>query len=361
MASVFPTFARGGNELLSVLLSKQQGLEHFYGCLFNSRLDKCYLTHDALTGVTWLCVAIIVYSFVWSVVGSNCSKVDQIWSITPWVFTWSFFGHYYYTHGKIHDRLLLVCVLTTLWGIRLTFNFARRGGYGNFFSHEEDYRWPILRKMFSSVDKTGILFLLFNISFIATYQNLLLLLIALPAYGVMKSPLVSIQNGDWAISLAFLILLVVETVADQQQWVFQNIKYSISESARKKSNDPDIRDGFLQSGLFHYTRHPNYFAEQAIWVCVYLFTLVGKSFAEPEALVNVYSLGAILLVLLFQGSLSFSEGITAGKYPAYKQYQQRVSQCIPLPFQFTSRDSNKKNDGPAPAAKRAPSRGRSKK
>jgi len=361
MAVYFPTFVNGGKALLAILSSKQQGLEHFFSCVANTPLSQCYLSHDALTGVTWLCVAIIVYSFVWSVVGSNCSKVDQIWSITPWVFTWSFFGHYYYTHGhKVHDRLLLICVLTTLWGIRLTFNFARRGGYGNFFSHEEDYRWPILRKMFAEVDSTGILFLLFNISFIASYQNLLLFLIALPAYGVMKSHLVTIQPGDWAISLAFLVLLLVETVADQQQWVYQNNKYSISESARKKSNDPDIRDGFLQSGLFYYTRHPNYFGEQAIWVCVYLFTLVGKGPSKLEGLLNVYSLGAILLVLLFQGSLSFSEGITAGKYPKYRDYQQRVSQCIPLPFQFRDRESIKKND-PNPVTKRASSRGRSKK
>jgi steroid 5-alpha reductase family enzyme len=42
---------------------------------------------------------------------------------------------------------------------------------------------------------------------------------------------------------------------------------------RKKSPHKDIKDGFLQSGLFFYSRHPNYFAEQAMWIVIYLFTI----------------------------------------------------------------------------------------
>jgi steroid 5-alpha reductase family enzyme len=39
--------------------------------------------------------------------------------------------------------------------------------------------------------------------------------------------------------------------------------------------------------------------------------------------------GALLLILLFQGSSNFSEEVSAGKYPRYKEYQQRVPRYIP--------------------------------
>ena len=111
-------------------------------------------------------MVVIVYSFVWSILGNNCSKVDQIWSIVPWVYSWIFVHHHAVTHeGQIHVRLLVMTILMTLWGVRLTFNFWRKGGYGNFFTHEEDYRWPILRKKMHPL-----LFLVFNFTFIATYQ-----------------------------------------------------------------------------------------------------------------------------------------------------------------------------------------------
>lgn len=53
--------------------------------------------------------------------------------------------------------------------------------YGNFFQHEEDYRWPIIRGKMHPV-----VFLLFNLSFIASYQNILLWWIAMPAYEVAQ-------------------------------------------------------------------------------------------------------------------------------------------------------------------------------
>jgi steroid 5-alpha reductase family enzyme len=159
-------------------------------------LADCYVAYDALpVGVAILC-AVIAYSFIWSIVGNNCSKVDQIWSITPVMFSWHFYLHYVHNPylegaGGSHPRLLLLCLLVTCWGVRLTYNFWRRGGYGNFFVHEEDYRWPILRKQMHPVT-----FFFFNATFIATYQNVLLFLLAFPAYLVMLSEPAPLGVGE---------------------------------------------------------------------------------------------------------------------------------------------------------------------
>jgi len=320
LAGLFPTFVSGYEKLVEPL----RQLGSFWSCIGQNDLLSCFKQHDALVGAVWFCIAVIVYSFVASVITSNCSKVDQLWSITPWAFGWLFWYHHNLTtNGAAHPRLLLVCCLMTAWGLRLTFNFWRRGGYS--YPPEEDYRWPVLRKIIGN----WVLFLLFNISFIASYQNILLLLIALPAYGVMKDESTAITTPDVVVSVSMLALLVIETVADQQHYDFQEYKHSLSESMKKKHPNPDIRDGFLRGGLFRFSRHPNYFAEQSIWVCVYLFTVVNSA-STPESYINVYSTGAILLVLLFQGSVSFSEGLTAKKYPAYATYQRTTSQMIPF-------------------------------
>jgi steroid 5-alpha reductase family enzyme len=115
-----------------------------------ARCERDYNTwhaaNEALGNGVCLCIGFIVYSFVWSVIGRNASKVDQIWSIVPVIYCWQFFFYHVTHQGDIHYRLLLLCILVTFWGARLTFNFWRKGGYGNFFRHEEDYRWPILRR-----------------------------------------------------------------------------------------------------------------------------------------------------------------------------------------------------------------------
>jgi steroid 5-alpha reductase family enzyme len=87
----------------------------------------------------------------------------------------------------------------------------------------------------------------------------------------------------------------------------------------------DYKKGFLDKGLWALSRHPNYFAEQAIWLCFYFFSVSasGEWFNWSIA-------GSLLLIVLFQGSSNFSEEISAGKYPDYKAYQQRVPRVIPF-------------------------------
>jgi steroid 5-alpha reductase family enzyme len=84
------------------------------------------------------------------------------------------------------------------------------------------------------------------------------------------------------------------------------------------------KTGFIRSGLWSISRHPNYFAEQAIWLSVYVFSI-----AATGRLINWTMIGALLLMLLFKGSADLSEGISAGKYPEYKKYQEKVPMFLP--------------------------------
>jgi steroid 5-alpha reductase family enzyme len=297
-----------------------KGIDSFQLCIMSQKFSYCMEHYDPLISTSWLLCIIIAYSFIWSIIGNNCSKVDQIWSITPWLYGWMFWYHSFLKNGYMHNRLTLLVILMSLWGIRLTFNFWRRGGYGNLITHEEDYRWPILRAKMNKF-----VFLVFNLTFIATYQNILLWLIVIPAYIVSKENSIELTNIDIILAVIMTSLIIMETVADQQQYDFQQYKHSLSITNRNNHKLSDIRDGFLQRGLWKYSRHPNYFAEQAIWICVYLFSVSAR-----YNLYNYSCMGCILLMLLFQGSIAFAESITLSKYPKYKIYQQTTSCCIPF-------------------------------
>lgn len=176
-----------------------------------------------------LCCTFIVYSFVTSVVSGNASKVDQLWSITPVLYCWLV----YTESQQSHQRLLLLCCLVSLWGARLTYNFWIKGGYGNLIKHEEDYRWPILRKLINN----WWLFLLFNLTFIAAYQNMLLFLIAGPPAYEIKMQTSNITIGDLIVAAFFLLFLCLESLADTQHWQFQTLKHSLTAEQRgNKSN-----------------------------------------------------------------------------------------------------------------------------
>lgn len=261
----------------------------------------------ALLGPVLFCAASAFVCWLVSVLVDNYSQVDRLWSILPSVYM----GWFAAQQGFADARLDLMFGLSLLWGARLTYNFARKGGYR---WSGEDYRWPVLRQRMGRVG-----FQLFNATFIAPYQNLLLLLITLPAYTAAeaKTPL---GWADGVCALAFLLFLVGETIADEQQWRFHEDKRQRSEAGEA------IPEPFLRRGLFAFSRHPNFFCEMAMWWCMY-----GFAVAATGAWWHPTIAGTVLLTLLFQGSTTFTEQLTRAKYPSYAEYQARTSRLIPLP------------------------------
>lgn len=81
---------------------------------------------------------------------------------------------------------------------------------------------------------------------------------------------------------------------------------------------------FNASGLWAWSRHPNFAAEQAFWVCLYQWCCL-----ESRSYLNWTGAGAFSYLILFQASTWLTELLSAGKYPDYKVYQQRVSKFLP--------------------------------
>ncbi|WP_025157662.1 DUF1295 domain-containing protein [Leifsonia aquatica] len=253
----------------------------------------------------WILAGVCVVTWVLSLITGEHSWVDRIWSLVPLAYVWTFAGF----AGLQDPRLNLMAALVSLWGARLTFNFARKGGYA---PGGEDYRWEVLRGRMGAGA-----FALFNLFFIVIYQNVLLLLISLPVWTAFenRTPLGPL---DIVLAVVFLAFLVGETVADQQQWDFH--RWKKAETAAGRTPSPR----FLQTGLFRVSRHPNFFFEQAQW---WVFFFLGC--AAAGSILQWTVIGPVLLTGLFIGSTVFTESISRSRYPEYAEYQRRTSPIVP--------------------------------
>jgi len=262
----------------------------------------------------WACIGAILLCWVLSVLTREYSWVDRLWSVMPPLYvSWFAWG----SHGD--PRVIAMASLAALWGVRLTYNFARKGGYRK---GGEDYRWVELRTRMSPLA-----FQVFNFFFTAGFQHLLVFAITLPAAAAAQGerPFGAV---DLALCALFLAFLLGETLADQQQWNFQH------EKKQKRSRGEPVRS-FLDEGLFAYSRHPNFFCEQAQW---WIFYVIGAW--ARDVWLDYTLVGPLVLTALFHGSTKFTEELSLRKYPEYARYQARVSRLIPwLPRVDKARES----------------------
>jgi steroid 5-alpha reductase family enzyme len=278
-----------------------------------------------------VCLFFTFLVFVVSEVSKNYSQTDKLWSITPFVYTWIL---------VCDARTLLMAILSTGWGFRLTWNFARRGGYTwPPWEGDEDYRWKYIQEGYLvGILKNQMVWTTFNFVFISLYQHVLLLVVVSPSIvahvaakrcagnDIYSS---SLNGLDLLASVLYLGFIFLESVADNQQHRFQSEKHR--KIANGETLDGEYLDGFTRSGLFSIVRKPNYACEQALWVSFGLFSL--STFQSGEArqvnLLNWSHVGWMSYVLLFQGSGPFTEKISLTKYPLYQEYKKETPLFVP--------------------------------
>ena len=279
-------------------------------------LNESQLEVFKLIGIIAGCSAL--FCFIVGELSGNNSQVDKVWSILPFVYCWIIA-----VKGGMHPRLVVMAVLATLWGLRLSFNFARKGAYRlKFWEGEEDYRWKILRA--NPMLKNRVVWMLFDLIFISGYQNAIVLMLTFPALVCMGST----APFGWIDAVAAVLMfgfIVYETVADEQQWAFHSKKWKMLNAGQKLEDLPaPYNKGFNTIGLWNVSRHPNYLAEQSIWVSLYIFSIVAGI-----GIINWSMIGALLLIVLFIASTSLAEEISSSKYPEYPDYCKKVNKYFP--------------------------------
>ncbi len=164
---------------------------------------------DALILIGKMALAKAILVFVVGAITNNVSQVDKLWSLMPPIYAWAIVA---FTGAQ--PRQVLVAALITVWGLRLTYNFSRKGGYSwKFWDGEEDYRWAVLRKKpgFSN----PIVWFIFNLAFISFYQSFMIAGFAtLPMIIAIQDNPVELNALDFVGAVFVLSFIVMETVAD---------------------------------------------------------------------------------------------------------------------------------------------------
>ncbi len=268
-----------------------------------------------------LCGAVTVAAMLWSFIHGlrtrNYSTVDRLWSLLPGLYIIIAFPWL-----EDNPRLAVGGGLILVWCIRLTRNFAKKGGYrrsgGRFI--EEDYRWAVMRERIPN----RFVFEIFNLFFISIFQLALILGFTLPVLiaGASKKPLTAL---DVILFGVHALLLSIEWLADEQQFHYY--------SQRGRVQNPRMDLGFNTFGLWKYSRHPNYVCEMAQWIVVGLYPLAAGLGWHP------WGWASVILVLLFIGSTRLAEEITGGKYPRYRDWKKATPSWLPfsIPFRLKAR------------------------
>ena len=279
-------------------------------------LNDLQLETLKILGIIAGCSAL--YCFTLGEITGNNSQVDKVWSLLPIAYCWIIAAK-----GDMHPRLVVMAVLVTIWGIRLTYNFAKKGAYKlRFWEGEEDYRWEKVRALPFLQNRA--VWMAFDLFFISGYQNALILMFTFPALVCMGST----EPFGWVDAVAAVLMfgfIIYETIADKQQWDFQSKKWAMIKSGKMLEELPEpYNKGFNTFGLWSVSRHPNYMAEQAIWVSFYIFSI-----GAGVGIINWSMIGALLLIVLFTASTNLVEGISGDKYPEYAEYCKEVNKFIP--------------------------------
>jgi steroid 5-alpha reductase family enzyme len=253
-----------------------------------------------IRAVAWADLAATVTVFAFSVVANNTSVYDPYWSVAPIAIA-PFFAAQAGSANAPFARQALVIGLVTLWGLRLTYNWAR--GFTDL-SHE-DWRYADIR------DKTGRLYWaasfagLHMFPTVQVYLGCLPLSVALAGarpLGVLDAVAASVTLGA----------IGIETVADEQLRAFRRGKRAPGE--------------IMARGLWAWSRHPNYFGEIGFWWGLYLFALA----VAPAAWWT--GIGALAITLMFAfASIPLIDKRSLARRPEYAEHMKRVSALVPWP------------------------------
>lgn len=204
----------------------------------------------------------------------------------------------YLLRGDGRARAVLVLALVTLWGGRLAWHVFRRN-----HGREEDFRYAAWRRQWGRwfVPRTFLqVFML---------QGLFMLLILAPVLLVVGQEQPPLGWLDLLGGLMWLKGFLFEAVGDRQLAAFRR--------------DPANRGKLIASGLWRYSRHPNYFGEALQWWGVAVIAL-----SAPRGGLGLLGPAVITGLLLFVSGVPLLERKYAGR-PDWEEYKKRTSMFVP--------------------------------
>ena len=196
-------------------------------------------------------------------------------------------------------RATLVLALVAAWAVRLAAYLTARN-----WNAPEDHRYQAIRARNQPNFEWKSFYLVFGL------QGLLAWIISAPLAAAVASP-APLGPLDWAGAALAAFGIVFESVADAQLARFRR--------------DPAGAGRVLDSGLWRWSRHPNYFGECCVWWGIYLLAVAsGGAWTAFSPLI-------MTLLLLRVSGVSLLEKDIGERRPAYRDYVARTSAFVPWP------------------------------
>ena len=266
-----------------------------------------------------LLIGLGVMTLLWvvSLAIKDSSIVDIWWGAGFVVLGWT--AALLHIKGAVHawpnDAPLLILVMVTIWGLRLTIHLARRN-----LGHGEDARYVAMRKKAGKAWPARSLWQVFWL------QGVIMWIVAMPVLVTVATGAQQWSGGEhadaplpedpitwlalvgvavWAVGMFF------ETVGDLQLTRFKA--------------DPASKGKVMNTGLWRYTRHPKYFGDACVWWGIWLVaasTGAWWTFVGP-ALIN-------FMLVRVSGKALLEKGMKKTR-PGYDDYIRRTSGFFPRP------------------------------
>lgn len=248
--------------------------------------------------VIYILTAIFTYYFVMFIIGQikkNNSIVDIGWGMSFVVTAWISFSL-----GNKSLSGLLVTLLVTIWGMRLTYHIGKRN-----IGKPEDFRYVNFRK------KWGTNFALLK-AFLHVYMLQMVMSLLISSAFIYINLKSSGQANIYTVIglIIWIVGFYFEAVGDYQLKVFK----------QNKSNKGTL----LTSGLYKYTRHPNYFGEALMWWGIFVIGL-----ASSYAYLTIISPITITVLVRYVSGVPMLEKHYEGRED-FRVYAEKTSIFIPM-------------------------------
>lgn len=200
------------------------------------------------------------------------------------------------------DRQVIVLACVTLWGVRLTTRIFLKN-----WGKPEDFRYHAWREEWK---KQGMLYFFFrSLGQIYLLQGAVILVVLLPVMIVFVTTQAPLVWYNWLGLAVWGVGFLFEFVGD----------YQLDQFIRKPENKGQI----MTSGLWRYTRHPNYFGEATMWWGLFLIVL-----GLPLSHLAIVSPILITFLLTQVSGIPMLEKRWAGR-PDWEEYKRKTSAFIP--------------------------------
>ena len=240
---------------------------------------------------------ILVYFTLFFIIGTmikNNSIVDIGWGIGFVIVAW----YVYLTDTSTNIGQLLMTFFISIWGLRLFYYIAKRN-----IGKPEDFRYVAFRKAWGKW--------VIPRSFLQVYllQGFFLTLISISVILVSRincivEPMVLVPG-----ILVWIIGFLFEAIGDYQLTLFLS--------------NPNNKGKLMTTGLWNYTRHPNYFGEATMWWGIFLLAI-----ASGASFLSIISPLTITLLLLFVSGVPLLEK-SMKKKPGFEVYSKRTRIFFP--------------------------------